>query len=110
MEWITDEEWGLRLKRDRARRAAAYNRIKQAGICPQCRKAPAAPGKTRCAYCAAAQVAGQRERKKRRNAAGLCASCGRVLPDNYARKNCLDCLQKDRVWHIKAALKKEGIS
>lgn len=110
MKWLTNEEWELRLKRDRARRAAAYNRIKQAGICPQCRKAPAAPGKTYCAYCTATQVAKAKERKNRRRAAGLCIDCGRPLPDNYAHATCEDCLEKRRARQLKSILKKEGIS
>ena len=94
-----------------------YLWYKEMGICVQCRRERAAPGRTRCEECAAVEAERAAERRekmpierkeevkhinytrrieKRRERAknGLCATCGKPYPESTPFGQCRECRNK----------------
>ncbi len=75
-----------------------YLRLKAAGLCVKCGKAPAAPGRGMCGECAERARMRTRSGYSKRKAAGMCVACGKA-PALSGRAKCGACLEYARTYN-----------
>lgn len=101
-----------------------YHWYKSHGICANCGRTWAEPGKVLCAMCARKNAASQKKYdpdgsrtaaahsalRAARKAAGLCIECGRPLDGQYTR--CATCLARAReraqMYRLRKRIKREA--
>ena len=74
--------WVVKMSKSKERR----ERLKEQGLCYECGRVPARPGKLQCADCAKRSNASFRRNREK----GLCERCGKVPPRD-GRLTCAEC-------------------